>query len=569
MFPRLLTAFAAPGARHALHVSAPNASDARLATDEPAKDQPVAVFALGAASERDSAEEKSSRASPHMPGYDLEKAMPTCDFPLINSEPGSTAIGAVARAVKPTGRLDQWLDVVVGWAGSPGFFLLVSSGLIAWAILGAVGYGSNTDWNVLISDIQAIATYVLDSFLLRQQMAAHRDVLVATAILRSRAETIQSMLQQVTLERGVVGETRCTAVVHGNAGLPEDTRFGKAAKVLSDIAGHFCTIVLFWIGIGVWLAFGPSLSWSPAWQLYMNSSSSALMLFVFAFLCCVRKGHGEYVRICLDKIERTDEDLELRLRRLTGDKQAHPTVLVPAPQVSRVERVINYYADFVGSLVGVGFLLAVLVVWAALGPAFHFDATWWLLSGTYAGLIGMQDGFVMRNTAAQFQRREAAELERLAEADLAREAAAGAGTVIPPTATCSDVASGRLRRIFGAADRLALRASLAVGHACSHQYAVVASIIVLVILVAAATALRWSLTGQLLCNVPPSIIESWMMLMVIQGHNENDAQTRANLAAILDRRRILLARVNCIGMSACTPPPSNPLVAVEKCPVNV
>jgi low-affinity ferrous iron transport protein len=33
----------------------------------------------------------------------------------------------------------------------------------------------------------------------------------------------------------------------------------------------------------------------------------------------------------------------------------------------------------------------------AIGPALSFDSNWWLLIGTYAGLIGMNDGFVLRN----------------------------------------------------------------------------------------------------------------------------------------------------------------------------
>lgn len=36
----------------------------------------------------------------------------------------------------------------------------------------------------------------------------------------------------------------------------------------------------------------------------------------------------------------------------------------------------------------------------AIGPALHFDANWWLLIGTYAGLIGLNDGFVLRNICA-------------------------------------------------------------------------------------------------------------------------------------------------------------------------
>ena len=37
------------------------------------------------------------------------------------------------------------------------------------------------------------------------------------------------------------------------------------------------------------------------------------------------------------------------------------------------------------------------VVWVAIGPALHFNTNWWLLIGTYARLIGLNNGFVLRN----------------------------------------------------------------------------------------------------------------------------------------------------------------------------
>lgn len=462
--------------------------------------------------------------------------------------PGTQSVRFSAGSLPSRGRLDSWLDAVVRWSGSLAFFLSVTAGLVAWAVLGIVGFGKNADWNVLISDIQAIGTYVLDSFLVRQQLAAHDEVLVLVGVLRSRCETVHVLLRQIASRRssadssgaGTAPEDGKVEEVDIDVALPDDTRIGKAAKRLSSIAGDLSTILLFWIGVIVWLAFGPSQGWSPQWQLYMNSSSSALMLFVFAFLCCVRERHGDYVKACLDKIRRTDEELERTLRVLTGDKSSHPVIVIAAPRVSRIQRAVNYYADFVGSLAGVVFLVVVLIGWAAIGPALHFDDTWWLLSGTYAGLIGMSDGFVMRNMAAQFQMREESELSRLAGADALCEEILPVLPVREPPAVMA-AEPGPYMRLRRRLRRVTLRASLGVGRVCSHEYAVLAGVLVVVGLVASATALRWSLTGQLLCNVPPSIIESWMMLMVIQGHNENDARTRADLAAVLRRRAVSLA----------------------------
>ncbi|POY73936.1 hypothetical protein BMF94_2978 [Rhodotorula taiwanensis] len=558
MLRRTLRVLASPGARPALAVSAPTVSPS-LASKFNCSPLTETDIVDGAADSikpavsdllSSGASESTLYGLDNSDAFDEEKAYGL--EPLKDAANGSHAAVEERRVVQipcgilpPRGRLDRWLDTVVHWSGSLGFFVFVTAGLVAWAALGIAGFGQNTDWNVLISDIQAIGTYILDSFLVRQQLAAHDDVLVLVGVLRSRSETVRALLRQIATQQTQAapegnGAGAQVDEVEIDVGLPDDTWIGKAAKRLSDVAGHLVTILIFWVGVGVWLAFGPSQGWSPQWQLYMNSSSSALMLFVFAFLCCVRERHGDYVGVCLDQIQRTDEKLERVLRTLTGDERPHPTIVIAAPQVTRMQRVINYYADFIGSLAGVGFLVVVLVGWAAIGPAFHFDDTWWLLSGTYAGLIGMNDGFVMRNTAAQFQLREGSELARLAEADALCEEVLPVSNVgrSPSTGTAE---CGTRARAWQRLRLFTLRASLGVGRLCSHEYAVLAGVLVIVGLVASATALRWSLTGQLLCNVPPSIIESWMMLMVIQGHNENDARTRADLAALLERRAVSLA----------------------------
>ena len=66
----------------------------------------------------------------------------------------------------------------------------------------------------------------------------------------------------------------------------------------------------------------------------------------------------------------------------------------------------------------------------------------------------------------------------------------------------------------------------------------------------------WVLTqigvGQLLCNIPPSIIESFFMMMfLITGHNINDARRRVDLRTNMYLRRLkLLAYVERLGLSA-------------------
>jgi low-affinity ferrous iron transport protein len=56
--------------------------------------------------------------------------------------------------------------------------------------------------------------------------------------------------------------------------------------------------------------------------------------------------------------------------------------------------------------------------------------------------------------------------------------------------------------------------------------------------------MKWTLTGQLLCNVPPSLIESFFMIILITGHNSADDRKRVDLRNLYERRLHLLAFVN-------------------------
>ena len=59
--------------------------------------------------------------------------------------------------------------------------------------------------------------------------------------------------------------------------------------------------------------------------------------------------------------------------------------------------------------------------------------------------------------------------------------------------------------------------------------------------------MRWSVTGQLLCNVPPSIIESFFMMILITGHDIADAKMRVDLHNVYLRRLKLVSWVDSLG----------------------
>jgi low-affinity ferrous iron transport protein len=125
------------------------------------------------------------------------------------------------------------------------------------------------------------------------------------------------------------------------------------------------------------------------------------MLLIFAFLANSQVRRGAYINKCLATLFQTDSAIETHLRILRKNNIPNPAVAIPAPKVSRAQRAIFYYADLVGTLVGFGLLIAVLAVWLVIGPFMSFNSNWWLLIGTYAGLIGMHVGFVLENVQSR------------------------------------------------------------------------------------------------------------------------------------------------------------------------
>lgn len=489
-------------------------------------------------------------------------------------------------------RLDRWLDKVVEWSGSQFVFFMILGALITWAFLGII-FSELTDWQVGISDGQAIINLVFDSFLMRQQLNSYGRTLEVLGVLKSRVFSNKRMLRELvkkererrvqegekqhlarmaptafaqseTKELAREGQVyekpsaticqqqqRAEERVHPEfaAELPTENLFGRICTTISKIMGHIATVSLFWVGIVTWISFGPRDHWSSTWLLYINSATSALMVFILAFLANIRERHGEYSNRCLEAIWKVDAALELNLRVATGDATLNPTVSIPAPCVTKIQRVINYYADLVGALVGIAILILTMIIWLAIGPAMAFSSNWWLLIGTYAGLVGMNDGFVLRNV---FHKLRGYEDDLFSEVGWEDEVALSLldslqtlpgkqQELMPQLPQQQQASSEAIQTVPG--NSLTERISLRVGAICSHEYAVLLGVVTIIGLIIGASAMGWSLTGQLLCNVPPSIIETFFMMILITGHNLGDRRRRSDLARVHARRLRLLKGV--------------------------
>ncbi|PYH92638.1 metal ion transporter [Aspergillus ellipticus CBS 707.79] len=431
--------------------------------------------------------------------------------------------------------LDRWLDWVVCASGSKFVFFLILTGLLTWALLG-IPYGRMASWQVIISDVQAIVSYIFDSFLVRQLLNGYNDEMVALAQVQSRLAThariLTALARDTSTNSQALAQSPLPDVAKMKTPLPKESRFCRCISAVAHVLGHPIIVVLFWVGVFVWIGIGSLCGWSDTWQLYMNSASSALMVFVFAFLANVREQRSASSRRTLDAIFTLDSTLELRLRSLTDDMLPNIAVVISAPKVNRIQRAIFYYADFVGTLVGICLLLTVIIVWVVVGPLLHFDSSWWLLIGTYAGLVGMNDAFVLRNMQMRLGSYVSAQFDKIQTED--QRLFEVAGLPVPERCVLNDTS-------------IAYRVSETMGRISAHEFTVLAGFLTIVGLISGASAMRWSLTGQLLCNVPPSLIESFFMIILITGDNLMEDRKLVDLQSIYERRVTLLWFADALG----------------------
>ncbi|KAJ5744975.1 hypothetical protein N7533_009845 [Penicillium manginii] len=428
--------------------------------------------------------------------------------------------------------LDRWLDASVRFAGSAPVFLFIVAGLLTWALLG-IRFGNSDVWVAAISDVQAILCYIYDSLLMRQLLREYSEQQEAMVQIQSRCTSHRRMLETVKGKLGPKGIARAAELCKDEP-LPPLDGLDRAAGLFPRLVswsakafGHVSTVGLYWVGIFIWLGFGPQCEWSSRWQLYINDATSALMILVFAFLACLRECFADQTNICLASIFKLDAKLERELRRVSQDELPNLTVTIAPPKESYLQMVIYYYADIIGTLVGIIILVLVIIAWVAVGPVFQFNNTWWLLIGTYAGLVGLFDSFVLRNVQSKVNEYVTEQVVSLEKQDM--DLYSGLSVPVP--------------RVELRPPSLSQRVSHYINTISSHLLMVVAGLILTLGCIVASSAMKWSLTGQLISNVPPSIIETFFMLILITGHNYAEKKLRADLSDIYHRRQRLLVFV--------------------------
>jgi low-affinity ferrous iron transport protein len=221
------------------------------------------------------------------------------------------------------------------------------------------------------------------------------------------------------------------------------------------------------------------------------------------------------------------------LRRMRGDMQPNPVAASQPLRLNRTETAIGFWAFVVGGSVRVFLSVAVGVAWLSFGDVMQFDDNWWLIIGTYTGLMGFIDGFALRKV----HHRETVMADRhfamLAEQDYRLF------SILDIPVPEED----QQRRDKKARGRLKSRISRWIGHICEVPAATTASVVAVFALLVAASAMQWTETGQLLCNMPTMILEGFLLLMLIEGHKSAEGKRRAQYTDILDRRLMMERRV--------------------------
>ncbi|CAK7201892.1 low-affinity Fe(2+) transport protein [Sporothrix eucalyptigena] len=423
-------------------------------------------------------------------------------------------------------------DFIVKAAGSRWTFLVTLLLLAGWAALGVI-YGPTDTWQVIFQDTSSIQCYISATLLMRQQQNSTRSLLDTICGMLSRSRGNERLLRQLsekqltTLKRSRRAmRTDLTNALESKEGI-----FDRAANAVSRFLGSLTALFIYWAGILVWVFFGIPLMWSDTWQLYVNTATALELTFTTMFLQNVRRQHEEYLERCLKSIDTLDRGLEMDLRRMTGDMAPNPVVESQPLRLNKTETAIDFWAFIVGGSVGVFLSCAVGVAWLSVGDVMQFDDNWWLIIGTYTGLMGFIDGFVLRNVHHRETVMADRHFEMLAEQDFKL-------FTLLDIPFPEDVRSNPNKK-----QPLAARVSRWIGHICEVPGATTASVIAVVALLVVASAMQWTETGQLLCNTPTMIVEGFLLLMLIEGHNSAEGKRRTQYTDILDRRLMLERRV--------------------------
>ncbi|KAL4515137.1 hypothetical protein Ndes2526A_g09556 [Nannochloris sp. 'desiccata'] len=506
--------------------------------------------------------------------------------PLNHDSMTERLVGTIYSVEKKEAAAGRALDQAVDVAGSRLFFGGVLAAITGWAIAGAVTGGPDL-WQIILQDASSIQCYISDMILMRQQMNDFREHLRIIALLRSRSYTITKcfrlLIEQERLEtaaralhserslniaklssaelarlssRGhshmaiqtstnlkssdsfqVTWKTK-PAVFHDLEGAareldaigdaislaPEDF-IDRVIVITADVMGSIWMLIAFVIGMVVWIALGPKYNFSNNWQLWLNTCTALQQTLSTSLLTLARNRHTNFIERCMCAIFRQDCEVEYRARTLIGYDGPNEVVKIEWAAEHRFERSLDWYASFIGSGYAALISLVLFVVWLAIGHLMSWGDNWWLIVGTWTGVVGTFNAAVLRYNLYRQEEKAEAEYDILIEQDKAIFKELG----LPCTNQVIDLKPNLMTRL-----------STFTSWVCATPWAVLATLCLILGLLIGATVVLWNETAQLLVNSVTMIVESFFLIVLIDAHNVQATQHRVRLHDLLMRRLQLL-----------------------------
>lgn len=437
----------------------------------------------------------------------------------------NTPGGDAPLPTRPEKKSGGILDKVVAAAGSRwalGFVLLL---LIAWGVLGAV-YGATDTWQVYLQDVSSLQSYTSATLLMRQQNTNTQGLLKRICNLLSRSQSNERMIKSLNKEQRDQlrnSQAQIRSEITDALKMNEDI-FDRISNKVAAAAGSLVSLSIYTAAIIAWVFLGIPAQFTDTWQLWVNTGTALEITVITMFLQNIRKQHDLHLQKTVEAIEKIDKDIEMQLRRMTGDMTPNPTVSSQAPVLSRWVKAIDIYGFIIGGSIGITISAVVLMLWISVGNDLEFDDNWWLIIGTYTGLIGFIDSFILKNVDHRETIMAEKHFNMLVEQDAKVFGLMGIESPL-------EHPEPKLN--------LQKRISKKIGHAVEStlaSYMAVSSVGALLII---ASAMQWSETGQLLCNTPTMIFEGFLLLTLLEAHNLADDKKRLIYDDILNRRLVL------------------------------
>lgn len=433
--------------------------------------------------------------------------------------------GVVPLPPRPKKEGGGILDKVVKAAGSRwalGFVLLL---LIAWGILGGV-FGATDTWQVLLQDVSSLQAYFSATLLMRQQNNNTRGLLKRICNLLSRSTSNERMVKSLTAEQRRTlqqSQHKIRSEIIDALNTKEDL-FDKVANSVANFVGSLLALGIYTAAIFLWVFLGIPAGFSDTWQLWVNTGTALEITFVTMFLQNIRSQHEHHLEKSVESIEQLDREIEMQLRRMTGDMTPNPTIASEVPKLSSWVRGLDIYGFIIGGSIGLTISAVVFATWIAVGDDLEFDDNWWLIIGTYTGLIGFIDGFILKNVDWRETELAKVHFDNLIAQDA--KVFTLIGIDVPYLAN-------NTKKSFNQ------RMSDKIGHFVESTFASYFAIVTVIALIITASAMQWTETGQLLCNTPTMIAEGFLLITLLNAHNSADVNKRFIWDNVLQRRLVL------------------------------